>query len=298
VPHRTRIRSLLALFVLAATLAAACGGNGTPAPTPTPTPVPPANALPVVDGITVQGSRAKEPANFADAGESVAVTAKVHDDETAADQLQYGWSATAGSFTGTGAAVTWKAPSSVEAPGDVTISLKVTEKYGTGGAFEHSVEAAAKLSLHDTVKEVGGMSRQFLLDFSDTTIKDANRIMQNFGGPGTCPNPGEVDAERQQVIDHYTFFKMLNYRVDGASVTTNFGDVCGTVHGPKRGDACAYVPVMWDSIDTRDNTHKPNFGVDQITATYSAKDARWFLCSSDYDGHLVSNPAVAVRYPR
>jgi hypothetical protein len=296
---RTRLRrSYLTLVALAAIVPAACGGHATPAPTPIPTPVPPANALPVVDSITLQGSRPNEPAGFADAGERIAVTAKVHDEETAADQLQYTWTAPAGTFSGTGASVTWTAPASVEAPGDVAISLKVTEKYGTGGAFEHSVEAAAKLSLHDTVKEVGAMSRQFLLDFSDTTIKDANRIMQNFGGTGTCPNPSEVQAERDQVIDHYTFFKMLNYRVDGASVTTNFGDVCGTVHGPKRGDACAYVPVMWDSIDTRDNSHKPNFGVDQITATYSAKDSRWFLCSSDYDGHLVSNPAVAVRYPR
>ena len=142
------------------------------------------------------------------------------------------------------------------------------------------------------------MARQFLLDFSDTTIKDADRIMQNFGGVGTCPNPSEASDERAQVIEHYTYFRMLNYRVDQPSVTTNFGGLCNTIHGPKPGDACAYVPVMWDSIDTRTNSHEPNAGIDQITAAYSPKNARWFLCSSDYDGHLVSNPAIAVRYPR
>ena len=246
----------------------------------------------------MQGSRPKEPANYADAGEAVAVSAKVHDDETGADQLQYSWTATTGTFSGTGANVTWTAPSSVSGPADVTITLKVTEKYGTNQQFEHSVESVAKLSLHDSVKEVGDMSRQFLLDFSDTTIKDADRIMRNFGGPGTCPRPSEVTDEREQVITHYTFYRMLNYRVDQASVTTNFGGICPTVHGGKAGDACAYVPVMWDSIDTRTNRREQNFGVDQIAASYSPKDARWFLCSSDYDGHLSSNPSIAVRYPR
>jgi hypothetical protein len=282
-----------------AAIAAGCGSTPTKPTSPPPPPVtPPANNLPVVDSITVQGSRLHEPANFADASESVAVAAKVHDDETAADQLQYAWTATAGTFTGTGPNVTWVAPSSVSSPADVTITLKVTEKYGTNQAFEHSVEATAKLSLHDSVKEVGDMSRQFLLDFSDTTIKDADRIMRNFGGTGTCPNPSAPKDERDEVITHYTFFRMLNYRVDQASVTTNFGSTCPTVHGHKPVDACAYVGVMWDSIDTRDNSRVPNAGTDQITASYSPRDARWFLCSSDYDGHLVSNPAIAVRYPR
>jgi hypothetical protein len=122
--------------------------------------------------------------------------------------------------------------------------------------------------------------------------------MQNFGGTGTCPNPLEAIAEREQVIDHYTFFKMLSFRVDQPAVTVNFGGTCATVHGSKRGDACSYVGVVWDSIDTRDNSRIPNGGTDQITASYSPKDARWFLCSSDYDGHLLSNPSIAVRYPR
>jgi hypothetical protein len=276
--------------------------------------------LPVIDGISVQGVRAREPANFADAGEALTIAAKVHDEETPADQLLYAWSATQGTFSGPGASVTWTAPASVAQPSAVTITLTVTEKYGASLQFQHSVEGTATLSLHDSVKEVGDMSRQFLLDFSDTTIKDANRIMQNFGGAGTCPDPAEVAAERAQVIDHYTFFRMLAYRVDAASVTVGFAGSCPTVHGPKKGDACAYVGVMWDSIDTRDNSHRPNAGVDQIAAAYSSidtrdnshrpnagvdqiaaayspKDARWFLCSSDYDGHLVSNPSVAVRYP-
>ena len=283
-----------------ALLLSGCGGSpSTPSPVPpTPPETPPANSLPVVDAISVQGTRANEPSNFADAGEAIAVSAKVHDDETAADQLQYAWTVSAGTFTGSGATVTWTAPSTVPSPVSVTLSLKVTEKYGSRLQFDHSVDASASLSLHDSAREVGGMSRQFLLDFSDTTIKDADRIMQNFGGVGTCPNPIEVIAEREQVITHYTFFRMISYSVGDASVNTTFGGSCPTVHGTKRGDACAYVPVMWDSVDTRDNSRIPNAGIDQLTAMYSPAGSRWFLCSSDYDGHLLSNPAIAVRYPR
>src|SRR4051794_38394710 len=112
------------------------GSNGGPNQQP-----PPQNNLPVIDSITIQGTRPKEPAGFADMSESVDVTATVHDDETPADQLQYDWSATAGTFTGTGAKVTWTAPAELpgSASGTVTITLKVTEKYRQPGgplAFE------------------------------------------------------------------------------------------------------------------------------------------------------------------
>ena len=290
-----RRRSGLAVIIAAAVQCAACGGSPVmPSSRQSGTLDPPPNGLPVVDSITVQGSRLHEPSNFADAGETIVVVAKVHDDETPADQLYYAWNATAGTFTGTGQSVTWTAPADVPAATSVTISLRVSEKYGANQAFEHSVDAASTLSLHDSMKEVGAISRQFLLDFSDTNIKDADRVMQNFGGTGTCPNPSEVLDERDQVIAHYTFFRMLSFRVDQPIVSVNFGGVCPTVHGPKRGDACASVDVMWDSIDTRDNSRIPNAGTDQITAAYSAANARWFLCSSDYDGHPLTNAGVTA----
>src|SRR5205823_9001586 len=125
-------------------------------PTPTPggggggggTPTPPANNLPVIDSITIQGTRPKEPANFADLAESVPIVAKVHDDETAVDQLEYQWTATTGTFTGTGASVVWLAPASATTPLDVIITLKVIEKYGFPGvapAYSHDVSATATL---------------------------------------------------------------------------------------------------------------------------------------------------------
>jgi hypothetical protein len=297
-----RRAALACLFAAVVVSAGSCGGSNI-GPTPPPgggnggngggggNPNPPANNKPVIESITVQGTRPRQPANFADLGELIAVSAKVRDDETAPDQLGYSWTATAGTFTGTGANVTWQAPAiapvTVEGltPATVTITLTITEKFGHPGgplSFEQTVWHPVSVALHDSVKEVGDMSRQFLLDFSDTNIKDANYIMRNFGSAATCPEPGEVEGEREQVITHFTFFRMQNFNIGAAAVTVNFGGSC-PIAG-RRGDACASVPVFWDSIDTRNNRRTPTAGTDVIAAAYSRKDLRWFLCASNYDG--------------
>ena len=268
------------------------GGNGGGGITPPP------NNLPVIEAITVQGTRPKEPANFADRGETIAVSAKVTDAETPVDQLLFVWTATTGTFSGTGSSVTWQAPatSAATTAANATLTLTVIEKFGNPGgplSFEHSAAQTATVSLHDSVGEVGTMARQFLLDFSDTNLKDADHIMRNFSALA-CPDPRDVQAERDDVVRNYTFFRMVSFRVDQPGVTINFGGSCSSVHGARRGDACAKVPVMWDSIDTRDNSRTPNAGVDQISAAYSPRDSRWWLCASDYDGrNLLTGARIA-----
>ena len=242
------------------------------------------NNLPVIDAITVQGTRPKEPANFADAGESVPVSAKVHDDETALDQLVYTWTATSGMFSGTGASVTWTAPETVAAPAVVTITLTVTEKYGNPGgplAFEQSVKATADLSLHDSMQEVGGMSRQFLLDFSDSGIRDVPYIMRNFS-KARCPQPSEVDSEIGDVTNNRLTLRIVDSRVGNPLTSVGFGGTC-PFRG-KRGDSCAVVPVFWDSIELATNKRGTTSGNDIIAAVYAPADSRWWLCASDYQG--------------
>jgi hypothetical protein len=310
-----RRAALTCLLVAVVASAGSCGGSNI-GPTPPPgggnggngggggNPNPPANTQPVIETMTVQGTRPRQPANFADLGESIAVSAKVRDEETAVDQLVYAWTATAGTFSGTGANVTWQAPATAPeaveglTPATVTITLTITEKFGHPGgplSFEQSVWNTVSVALHDSAKEVGDMSRQFLLDFSDTNIKDAKYIMRNFGSAATCPEPDQVENEREDVIRNYTHFRMQNFNIGAAAVTVNFGGSCPGPNGSPKGDACARVPVFWDSIDTRSNTRVPTAGTDIVAAAYSPKDSRWFLCASNYDGRNLLTGARITR---
>ncbi len=279
-----------------AVLVTACGGSSPTQPRPpvTPPPViePPANAAPTIESVSVQGRRPKEPARFADLKETVDVTASVRDPETPPEEMTYHWTATAGSFSGTGRTVTWTAPDSFEpTPAKITLTVRVVEHYGHPGQpknYSQEVSATVDVALHNSLKEVGDMARQFLNDFSNTTIKDWRYILRDFSRTA-CPDAGEIDLERTDVENHYTYFVMHNYRVDSASVAVNFGGLCSYLG--KRGDACASVGVFWDSTDVRTNVRKQTAGIDHLTANYSTADTRWWLCSSYFQpttssGHL------------
>ena len=236
----------LATLTLAGTIAllaltSACGGS--PVAPPPPPPPPPANNAPVITSIKIQGSRANEPPGFADLSESVNATVEVRDDETPVSQLQITWSSTVGTFSGSGAAVTWQAPSQATTPVDVTLALEVIERYGpptAPAAFEHRVSGSASLRLHDSAKEVGDMARQFLLDFSDSTIRDVDYIMRNFSRK-RCPQPSEVDNEYSDVTRDRAERRRTDFTIGSVPATVNFGGVCPIRF--RRGDACVVVPV-------------------------------------------------------
>ncbi|HEX2213848.1 MAG TPA: hypothetical protein VHH12_10450, partial [Mycobacterium sp.] len=194
-------------LVLAAAVVA-CGGSPTnPGPTPPPPPPspPPANATPTIDGITVQGRRPGQPARFADIRETLDVAATVRDSETPVEELVYQWSATAGTFGGTGRTVTWTAPDSASTPTTVTLTLKVIENYGHPGQpknFSQEVSSTVAVALHDSVKEVGDMSVRFLTEFSKPqTNRDWRDVMRDFNRE-RCPDTREYDDERRSVEDH------------------------------------------------------------------------------------------------
>lgn len=271
---RRGVRRGTAAFVLL--LTAACGGSPSgPGPLP-----PPANNLPVIESIAVQGSRAQQPPSFADLSEIVEVTAQVRDDETAVDQLQFTWTASAGSFSGSGRRVTWQAPPSADTPSIVTLTLAVVERYG--GSFEHRVTRNAEVALHDSVREVGEMSRQFLLEFSDSTIRDVSFIMRNFDP--SCRGTAE---ESEDVARNRRDFRIVESSIGEARVTVRFGGTCP--FRAKAGDACVQVPVFWASVWARDGSRAPSVrGTDQLTAMYRAAERRWRLCDSDFNGNIVA----------
>ena len=284
------VGSLRVVVLAFALFVVACSDSPiTPDPIPPPPPPPPpVNSAPTIESITVQGSRRNQPPHFADVAESIDVSAVVRDSETSVEQLQYNWVATIGSVAGTGARVTWQAPPDAATPALVTLTLEVVERYGA--TFEHRVTRTADVALHNSTKEVGDMARQFLLDFSDTNIKDATYIMRNFGNEARCPQPREVSIEFEEVTRHYTNFRMIEHRIGAALVSVNFGGAC-PFRG-KLGDACAVVPVYWHSFNVPENRADKVEGNDIIAASYARNERRWWLCASDFDGRsLLRNGA-------
>jgi hypothetical protein len=245
---------------------------------------PPDNSPPSITAIVIQGNRPNEPPDFADLNEAISISAQVNDPETASDQMRYEWTAAVGSFSGEGQTVTWQAPATAETPLPVAIEVRVVERYGQDGIFEHVVTATRILSLHDSAREVGDMARRFLTEFSKPqSNQDWRDIMKDFDlAGGTCLRPSAIEEEKQQVITHYTNFVMHEYEIGPATVSVNFGSICAVRARP--GDACVGVPVYWDSTDTRTNKRAQTTGVDRLSAAYAEHAARWWLCSSDLVG--------------
>lgn len=290
--HKRKFVSAIAFAIAGSLCLAACGSTTPTVPTGSGnggggggggSQTPPANVPPVIDSFTVQGTRAaKEPSNFADVGETVPIVAKVHDDDTPAAQLEYQWSATAGTFSGSGASVNWIAPAGASTPVDVTITLKVVDHYGFPSqppAFTQTVSGSTALSLHDSVNEVGTMARQFLLDFSDSSVP-VDQVMRNFDL--TC---GPAQDERDQVAFNRTAFHIEKSTIGPATVTVPFGNAFCPIPGRvQRGDACSAVPSHWESTILSNRHLQIADGIDYVSAYYHADVKAWKLCDSQFPG--------------
>ncbi len=134
-------------------------------------PPPVVNNAPVIRSIGVALSRVE-------VEQDVDVTAEVENTETNPDQLTYEWSATAGTFTGSGRTVRWRLPKgTTPTPVDVTITLTVIERYtevvnSVVVTREHRVTSAASpFRAHDSDAELRRISIEFLVYlFGNSTI--------------------------------------------------------------------------------------------------------------------------------
>ena len=252
------------------------------------------NTPPVIGLISARGTRPNEPAQFADLDELIDVTAVVADAETPGAQLTYEWSSNAGgTFTGSGASVKWRAPLSPPSiPITASLTLMVIERYATVDdtglpvAKENRVSKSISVSVHDSKKEVGDMARLFLLDFSDSNIKDVAYILRDF--TDDVPQCAAAKAsEASEIADNRRNFTIISSSVGTADVTFSFHGIC-PVHSAY-GDACAFVPVDWRSTKRPTGLPEHVSGTDQVSAVYLPGPDRWKLCGSDFDGVQLPN---------
>jgi hypothetical protein len=243
------------------------------------------NQPPIVAGITSRSSRPRAPNAFADLDDTLTITATVTDPETPADQLRYEWSSEVGAFAGTGREVTWRAPAQAATPAEVRLNLTVIETYQTVNeqglpvTAEHRVPGLFAVRLHASAKEVRDMAVEFLTEFSQQRVSP-DQMVRNFSD--ACAGKNQ---ERDQVRDNQRDFTITAYTVEpNPPVEVDFGGVCrdrGRV-----GDACAYVPVRWDSIFKPSGRREIATGVGQLNAIY--ENSRWRLCDSDFLGTTTS----------
>ena len=281
-PTRPVLRSSALVFVVALT---ACGGGST-GPTPNPPPV--NNALPVVASIAVRGINQRQPAQYASLGDTVNVTATVTDAETPAAQLTYEWSSSVGgTFTGSGASVTWTAPAAAGTPVNAIVTLTVIERFGNNQT--NRVTATSTVDLHNSPKEVGDLARQFLDDFSRQLSVDT--VMRHFAE--SCPGTAN---ERQDVLNQQNAVTVMSWDIGEATTTVPFSGTCPFIGRNPVGDACSRIPVRWVSRIKSTGQTSVSSGTDQVTAVFeSGSPGRWRLCASDYQEQTSSGVSL-LRY--
>jgi hypothetical protein len=257
------------------------------------------NAPPAVEELRAQGNRRNQPPAMADLGETLVVSVNVSDAETAGDALIYEWTATAGTFSGSGTSVTWRAPETLPStPVSVTLTLTVIERYvefdsrNVPIGREHRIATSREVRVHNSIEEVRSKARGFLLAFSDSSVPTAT-VMKDF--TASCPG---TEAENFDVARNRCTFIITASSVGNASPTVDFGGTC-PFRG-RRADACSVLEVRWESTVRDDANSCPlnevtltpgareiAEGVDQVSAVYVGGE--WRLCDSDFIGS--SRPA-------
>ena len=184
-------------LVLALIVSGSCGSSPM-SPGPVTPPVTAVNTPPVVESIVASATRAEVETD-------VTITATVRDAETPVAQLKYEWKADAGTFTGEGASVKWRAPKGATTPADYAVRLTVTETYSAsnavGGSQQNIVNATSPvIRLHDSPKELGDLSMSFLGDFANSSVSPSTCI-RDFSD--SCRGKADEKADIEWNREHF-----------------------------------------------------------------------------------------------
>ncbi len=254
--------------------------------------------LPQIQGFTVQGPRPNEPAGYADIGELISVTANVLSPGTPVANLTFDWSADAGTFSGSGPSVTWRAPTQVTAPADIPLTLKVSKSLEVARSVYpiSTVGVSATTNVHvvDTVKTVSDLSVRFLTNFSVSAIKP-EVVVQEFWD-GCFVGKG---SELTDVQNNRENFDINSYAIGPVTdVLVNFSGSCAFRNSSPPDpapDACIAVVCEWHDTYKPTGRQGVTIGIDHLTAVY--RNQKWWLCDSGFEGTQSSSSAGQAGVP-
>jgi hypothetical protein len=228
------------------------------------------NTAPVVSAIVAQGKRAKQPASFADYGETIQITLVVADAELPASQLVYEWRACGGVFIGTGPQVEWTAPAIGSLPSACTIDVTVIDG-------PHVQTRSLVVRLHNSIEELRSLAVEFLLDFVNNDMPPAT-VVRNFSESSGCGKASEL----KDVTGIRTDLIHDTHEYGETAVSVAFGTVCRFTKSVGMSDACIVTPVVWRATLKLDSTKTTTTGSAFLTGIYETN--RWRLCESRFDG--------------
>ena len=252
---RTACRKRIAVGLLAAAVAgsvAACGDSATG-------PSGGSNSPPTIQSL-VAGAPQVEVAG----DQTVQLTATVTDAETSPGQLTYNWSASPenGTFTGTGAQVRWKPPTTT--PAESTITLTVVETYSSGSAMkENRVSSTLPVRYNDLI--IGGLVSQFLTDFGTFEVGPA-QCVRNFSDNASCGKASELRDVQNNRSDFHIF--SASYQISSLTYTNSTF-------------ARVLAPCTFKDRRNSDGVMETVSGTCNLTAVYESP--RWALCTSGFD---------------
>jgi hypothetical protein len=234
------------------------------------------NTAPVISSIAAQGRRLRQPAAFADYGETIQISLVIQDAETPPAQLTYQWRACDGAFAGTGPQVDWTAPAIGSLPSTCTIDVTVTDG-------PHVLTRSIVVRLHNSTAELAALAVEFLEEFANSAIP-AETTVRNFSEvPSECL-AGKT-AELGEIKKNRTDYLHLTHTYGSTTATVNFGGVCA--FRSRSADACIATPVEWRSTKLDTGTLEIAKGTSQITGVYQS--SRWWLCRSELQDPITTS---------
>lgn len=275
---------LVVSFVAAAFVTPGCGGSSS-SPSPVsqpsssrPSSGPSVNVAPVIESITPSS-------DHVEVDGEIMVTAVVTDQETPVDQLKFEWKADAGTFTGTGPSVKWRAPSDIKTPADYEIRLTVTEVYGTAnsaGVRPQNVTTGSipAVRVHNSPKELGELSIRFLSDFANSSVP-ADTCVRDFSDScrGKSDERGDIESNRVHFDILSSSLSLKSVAVASSGLTANMVVACSFTSRIKACDPGDKACVVGD-VGTA-------HGDCILTGKYESR--RWWLCDSHFIGKLTDS---------
>jgi len=267
---------VLSVTILAGGFEIACGSSPSAPGAVIPPPVVPPNQPPVIEFIIVTAERVE-------VDTETAVTATVRDAETPIDQLKFEWKADAGTFSGEGASVRWRAPRDLRTPADYSVRLTVTETYGSPDADgthpQHVVNGTSPaIRVHDSPKELGDLSMAFLGDFANSSVTPSACVKEfSDSCPGKADEKGEIEWNRDHFLILSSSLRLRSVRIASNNMSADMRVNCTFTSRVTRcepGDTRCVVGMVGTVGGDCD-----------LTGVYEQR--RWWLCESRFNGAVV-----------